>query len=198
MASDPSGLPPGKRLLWSLEGPLRSAISVLAEDLNPDGPREPYITIRRGQASEEDRHPISNEPITAQPVASLTVTEEYLSHWLDKWWTINQEGFDKDVQPAQGDEPPTFEPLVVTASNGEFVTIHDYVSAILRASHAGEDDYTPGAAADDERLLICAQNTEMVSAQDEREWLETLRWIFEENERRREQQGKASWQNPDG
>ncbi len=40
------------------------------------------------------------------------------------------EGFDDDVQPEPGEEPPTFDPLVVTASNGQFVTVHDYVSAV--------------------------------------------------------------------
>lgn len=48
----------------------------------------------------------------------------------DERWTINMKGFDEDVRPAPGDVPWRFEPLVVTASNGEFATMHDYVSAV--------------------------------------------------------------------
>ena len=55
--------------------------------------------------------------------------EENLGDWEDAWCDINYEGFDEDIQPAPEDLPPTFEPLVVTASSG-FVSIHDYVSAV--------------------------------------------------------------------
>lgn len=188
---------PGRRLLWNLQGPLSSAISVLAEDENPDGSREPYF--RHGDDG-TDRHPISNEPVTEQALATLTVTEENLSGWQDEWWNINGEGFDEDVQPWRGDLPPTFEPLVVTASNREFVSIHDYLSAvhpwlmarhkhILRARHVADDHYVPGLV--EERLLVLAQDTELVFVVDEQEWLADLRSNFEENRRRREQ-GSAS------
>jgi hypothetical protein len=191
----------GRRLFWTLQGPLDSAISVLGEDRNPDGPREPYLRHGDGDGGGDDLHPISNEPITEKPIATLTVTEEYLSGWQDEWWNINYEGYDEDVQPSPDDLPPTFEPLVVTASNGEFVSVHDYVSAvhpwlmarreqILRARHVADDDYAPGPV--EERLLVCAQDTELVVAEDEQEWLSTLRGIFEENRRRQAQQGSAS------
>ena len=113
----------GRRLLWNLQGPLSSALSVLAEDGNPDGPCEPYL-------NGNDRHPIGSESITEQPVVTSTVMEENLGDWEDAWCDINYEGFDEDIQPAPEDLPPTFEPLVVTASNGGFVSIHDYVSAV--------------------------------------------------------------------
>ncbi|KAG7288133.1 hypothetical protein NEMBOFW57_007656 [Staphylotrichum longicolle] len=187
---------PGRRLLWSLQGPLSSAISVLAEDENPnpDGPREPYF--RHGGDGTDRWHPISNEPVTEQRLTTLTVTEENLSGWQDEWWNINGEGFDEDAQPAPGDLPPTFEPLVVTASNGEFVSIHDYVSAvhpwlmagreqILRARHVADDHYVPGLV--EERLLVVAHDAELVFVVDEQEWLADLRSNFEENRRRREQ-----------
>ncbi|KXX75178.1 hypothetical protein MMYC01_209620 [Madurella mycetomatis] len=98
------------------------------------------------------------------------------------------EEFDEDVQPEPGDKPLKFEPLVVTASNGDSVTIHDYVSAvhpwltarreqIPRAKHVADDEYTPGTT--DEKLLVSADNADLVSAQDEKEWLATLRRAFE-------------------
>ena len=179
----------GRRLLWNLQGPLSSAISVLAEDGNPDGPREAYL-------HGNDRHPITNEPITEHPVVTLTVMEENLRDWEDAWWDLNYEGFDEDIQPAPEDLPPTFEPLVVTASNGEFVSIHDSVSAvhpwlmvrreqILLARHVADDDYMPGAV--EERLLVRAQDTELVNAEDEEEWLAALRSIFENRGRQEEE-----------
>jgi len=172
---------PGLRLLWRLKQPLQSAITVLAPDRNPDGPQEAYI----GPSGE--RHPIGDEPVTEQPVASLTVTEEFLSDWQDEWHTINMEGFDDDVQPDPEDVPPTFEPLVVTASNGRFVSINDYLEAvhpwllerrdqILRARHVADDDYELD---DTESLLIAVNDAELVRAEDEGEWLAALRWIFE-------------------
>ena len=184
----------GRRLVWTLQGPLSSAISVMAEHGNPDGPREPYL----GHGG--DRHPVSNDPVTEQPVATLTVMEEYLGDWQNEWYTINQEGFDEDededVEPEPEGQPPTFEPLVVTASNGEFVSIHDYVSAvhpwlmarreqILRARHVADDDYVPGP--DEERLMVSAHNTELVRAEDEQEGLQDLRSVFESTRHHQEE-----------
>ena len=185
---------PGRRLFWTLQGPPNSAISVLAEDCNPDGPREPYL--RQGT----DHHPVGDEPITTRPFVTLTVTEESIDGWRDEWDNINYEGFDEDVRPAPGDLPPTFEPVVVTASNGEFISVHDYVTVvhpwlmarraqILRARHVADDHYTPGEA--EERLLVVVQNAEMVVAEDEQEWLAVLRDSFVENGRRREQAEQA-------
>ncbi len=182
---------PGRRLLWTLQGPLSSSISVLGEDRNPDGPREPYLT------QDNARHPIGDEPITTLPVVTLAVSEENIDGWRDEWYNINYEGFDEDIRPAAGDLPPTFEPAVVTASNGEFVSIHDYVTVvhpwlmarreqILRARHVGDDHYTPGEV--EEKLLVVPQNTELVVAEDEEEWVELMREAFVENQRQREQE----------
>ncbi|KAL0934975.1 uncharacterized protein CTRU02_209566 [Colletotrichum truncatum] len=90
---------------------------------------------------------------------------------------INQEGFDEDVQPAPDDKPPTFEPLVVTASSGDFVTVHDFVSAvhpwltarrdlILRAKNVYNDTYLPGP---NEKLIVSAGYPEVVVANYEQE-----------------------------
>ncbi|KAK1750480.1 hypothetical protein QBC47DRAFT_438846 [Echria macrotheca] len=175
---------PGRRLLLRLKEPIHSAITVLATNLDPDGPQEAYFDPS-GQ-----HHAIGNEPVTEPPVASLTVTEEYLSDWQNEWYTINMEGLDDDDSEPE-DMPPTFEPLVVTASNGRFVSIQDYVGAvypwlmqrreqILRARHVAEEDYEPGADGEEEEaLLVALDDPELVRAEDEGEWLATLRGIFE-------------------
>ncbi len=176
----------GRRLLWSLQGPLSLAISVLAEACNPDGPREPYM---HGNG----RHPISHEPITEQPVLILAIKEEDLEGWQDAWWDLNYERFNEDALPALEDAPPTFVSLVVTATNGEFVSIHDYVltvntwlmkrrERILQARHVADDDYVPGAV--EERLLVLAHNPEMVNVKAEEELLPMLRSTIENNRRR--------------
>ncbi|KAL8388753.1 hypothetical protein RB599_010078 [Gaeumannomyces hyphopodioides] len=114
MSAPVNGLSPaGRRLYWTLQGPLASsAISVMPENLNPDAPHEPCY---RGQAPADDGtatawHPISQEPITEQPVASLTVMECNLDYWRDGWYDINIEPNDDlyelvdDKFVATGDE----------------------------------------------------------------------------------------------
>ncbi|KAK3904826.1 hypothetical protein C8A05DRAFT_13332 [Staphylotrichum tortipilum] len=184
---------PGRRLFWTLQGALDSAISVLGEDCNPDGPREPYLRAENNNL----HHPIGDEPITTRPYVTLTVTEENIDGWRDEWDDINYEGFDEDIRPSAADLPPTFEPVVVTASNGEFVSVHDYVTVvhpwlmarreqILRARHVADDHYTPGVV--EERMLVVVQNAEMIVAEDEQEWLATLRDTFAGTRRQREQE----------
>ncbi|KAH0439161.1 hypothetical protein CcaCcLH18_02956 [Colletotrichum camelliae] len=184
---------PGRRLYWTLQGPLSSALFVMPNNLDPDAPREAYF---QQTLSGTSWHPIAQEPVTEQPVASLTVQEVHLSDWQNEWYTMNQEGFDDDVQPAPEDFPLEFKPLVVTASSpGAFVTVQDFVSAvhpwlmgqrnqILRARNIDDEEYTPGP---DERLLITADSPESLSVEDEQEQLGTLRWLFD-GYRRTEQQ----------
>lgn len=175
----------GRRLYWTLQGPLESSISVLPEDLNPDAPREAYFYQT---LAETLWHPISHEAITEQPVASIIVEEEHLSDWQNQWYTLNQEGFDENIQPQPEDFPPEFQPLVVTASAADgFVTVHDFVSAvhpwlmglreqILRARNVEDEDYEPDP---DEKLVVAASSPESLSVEDEEEELATLRWLFQ-------------------
>ncbi len=176
----------GRRLLWHLQGPLRSAISVMGEDCNPDGPREPYI-------HGNDRHPISNDPITEQPMIIVVVIEKALDDWEDEWWDHNYERVGESILPTPEDLPQRSGPLLVTASNGEFVSVHDYVSVvhlwlmkrrekILQARHVADPDYVPGAF--EEKLLVSVHDAEVVDAGDEEEVLQMLREIFESNKRR--------------
>ncbi|KAH7355067.1 hypothetical protein BKA65DRAFT_581752 [Rhexocercosporidium sp. MPI-PUGE-AT-0058] len=155
---------PAKRLYWTLQAPLSTAITVMPLDLNPDTLREAYF---RQTLAGTTWHPVSESPISEPPVASV------------------EEGLDEADEP-EG-EPPEFGPLVVTASNGQYVMVHDYVIAvhpwlmeqkvqILKARNVVEDDdYEP---AGNERLLLQLDRPAMISAEDEDEWKESLRWRF--------------------
>lgn len=201
----------GARLYWTLQAPLESgaAVFVMREDLNIDAPLQAYYhgvpqqqapAPVTGAASSSSSgggsskwHPISQESITRLPVVSITVHEENLRDWADEWYTINQEGLDladdeeADHHNVDADGPPTVAPLVVTASNGSFVTIHDYLSAvhpwlmglrdqILCARNVADESYEPVG---NERLLVVPDRPELVVAEDEDEWLASLRWRFE-------------------
>ncbi|KAK0103222.1 hypothetical protein ONS95_005256 [Cadophora gregata] len=175
---------PAKRLYWTLQGPLSTSITVMPLDLNPDAPREAYF---RQTLAGTTWHPISESPLTEPPVSSLQVKETNLRDWRDNWWTGNQEGYDEDDDEPEG-EPPEFDlPLVVTASNGRYVTVHDYVTAvhpwlmeqreqILKARKVVEDDEYE--AVGNERLLVQMNKPAEICAEDEDEWKEMLRKRF--------------------
>ncbi|WYZ42400.1 hypothetical protein EsH8_VI_000099 [Colletotrichum jinshuiense] len=61
-----------KRLYLTLQGSTNSSIFVMAEDLNPDAPRESYFRQTLGGTT---WHPISQEPMTEKPAKSLKVEE---------------------------------------------------------------------------------------------------------------------------
>jgi hypothetical protein len=125
------------------------------------------------------------------------VTETHLRGWQDDWWGINMERFDDD-EPEPDEEPPLFEPLVVTASNGNSVTIGDYVAAvhpwlmerralILRARLTL--DHVFGEDPADERLVVSVHNTRVAEAKVEEEW--RRRWRLLED--RRTRMGEGAW-----
>ncbi|KAH7317038.1 hypothetical protein B0I35DRAFT_410149 [Stachybotrys elegans] len=167
-----------KRLYWVLHGSSGS-VNVLNRQCNPDGPRETYA----------DRHPIAHEPATAPQVAILTVGEDSLNYWQDEWWTINQEGYDEDVQPDPDEEPPLFKPLTIVASNGSFITINDYVSAlhpwliqrldlILRAKFVWDDHYTRDHSAS---WLVGLGRPALVRVEEKDNWHEMFRRRYEQS-----------------
>lgn len=174
---------PAKRLYGTLQGPVSTAVTVMPLDLNPDAPREAYF---RQTLAGTTWHPISESPITEIPVASIVIKETSLMYWRDEWWTLNQEGLDGVDEPEW--QPPEFEPLVVTASNGQYVTVHDYVTAvhswlmdhkeqIIKARNLVEDDeYEPEG---NERLLVQLDQPGEITAEDEDEWKQGLVWRFQ-------------------
>ncbi|KAL8305850.1 hypothetical protein RB597_003468 [Gaeumannomyces tritici] len=195
----------GRRLYWTLQGPLplaSSVVSVMPENLNPDAPHEPYYLGQTpaDAGTAEAWHPISQEPITERPVASLSVMEANLKHWRDGWYDTYIEPND-DLYPSDQEEfegmPPKFDPVVVTASNGQFVTIHDYLSTvhpwlverrllILRSRYELIDDNK--VVTGDERILVFADPPNSLDADLEDEGLRGLRWSFEREQQRRQQQ----------
>lgn len=191
--SRPLASPAARRLYWTLAGPLHSsAITVMPEDENPDAPREPYF---RGA---DDWHPISREPMCADwPQASITVHESKLQDWRHRWWDeFVAEGYDEEEPElmAEYEEgmPPTFdEPIVVHASDGRKVTVHDFVSAvhpwlmghrdnIVRATKNSDEG---ASIAGDERLMVVVVQPHSLSAWDEDEWHRSLKSACEKRQR---------------
>ncbi|KAL8421399.1 hypothetical protein RB596_002256 [Gaeumannomyces avenae] len=81
----------GRRLYWTLQGPLPLASSVvLVKEANLDYRRD---------------------------------------GWYDTYIEPNDDLYPSDQEGFEG-MPPKFDPVVVTASNGQFVTIHDYLSTV--------------------------------------------------------------------
>lgn len=199
----------GRRLYWTLQGPLTSAVSVIHDAIFPD-PSLPHEHYFRGQSPDGTAswHPISRESITKFPRSSLTVTEEFLHDWQNQWWTINAEGFNDMTGYDPGDrEPPTFDPVVVTASNGEFVTIHDFLTTLhpflmnhrdqlLRAMHLGEDeDYIPTG---EERVLIDMLRVDSLYAREEDELRRAWQRAVERNGGMGERLDESQWRRRNG
>ncbi|KAK4203022.1 hypothetical protein QBC40DRAFT_275272 [Triangularia verruculosa] len=208
---------PARRLIWTLQGPPSTAITVMPPDLNPSSPnREPFYRPPPAPNQPASFHQIFGEPISDPPAASITVQEEYLGDWRNEWYTLNQEGFDgsEPNEEEYSDMPPEFAPLVVTASpagpgNGEFVTVGDYIRAVhpwlmgLRRQIVKARDVAGLTGGDEDgqgvRLMVTADRPELVRVEEEGEWMGTLRWCWEEGERRRrEREEEESGQGQEG
>ena len=132
----------GMRLVWSLQDPLESAISVMPENLDPEAPREPYF---QQSSTGSNWHRISQEVLIESTVASVTVESADLSNWPSGWWLCHMEHADADDDdensgdenssngpcPAYSELPPReYDTLVVEASDKPYVTIHDYITTV--------------------------------------------------------------------
>lgn len=146
------------RLHWTLDGPLETAISVMAapyhDPAEPESAHEPYA--RAAPDGSTSWHPISEESIENPPTRSVTASiAEYID--LDEAWFVVHEGHSIEGEgpnwgplPAM-DSPADFVPdeephllrccgeerpwdmeeikLKLHASS-EFLTIHDFVSQV--------------------------------------------------------------------
>lgn len=74
-----------RRLHWTLQGPLSTAISVMDSNWNPNAPTEPYCQQLAPSAAVW--HSVSQEPLTTPKVSSISVVvdalEEYPDNWMD-------------------------------------------------------------------------------------------------------------------
>lgn len=118
----------GSRLICRIEEPIETAIYVMANRYDIDGPKEPFFT---GDPS-APLHPIAEASIYNQPISEMTIIDGTLEDYEHSWWAIH-EG-DVDANRAcegcgyrRGPPPPE---LVVKAEDKGFITIGDYVKAV--------------------------------------------------------------------
>ncbi|KAK4246222.1 hypothetical protein C7999DRAFT_33355 [Corynascus novoguineensis] len=131
-----------RRLRWSLNGPLATSVQAAAAD---DG------TITSW-------HAVAQSPFTEPKVSSVTIKVDPLEHWEWQWLEQNEPyPNDPDGSCAVGERPRDKDARLEVKAAGEFLTIHDYVSAVhpwlmglrgdllaaLALTAAGQDDPLP-------------------------------------------------------
>ncbi|QPH06532.1 hypothetical protein C2857_005064 [Epichloe festucae Fl1] len=183
--------PEAQRLRWTLPAPLTSAISVLDNAQNPDGPREPYF-----QESRSTWHPISEEPMSYPLQSSITVEIYQLDVWEHQWEEYHEHADpnDSDCVFAPSDDegpgelleccgeqrPKVPPPVVVTASNKEYITVHDYVSTVhsylmehFEDISAAENVWEGGVPPAGQKLVVSYDSLQLLMIIDESMYLPT-------------------------
>ncbi|KAK2012467.1 hypothetical protein LZ32DRAFT_658750 [Colletotrichum eremochloae] len=113
-----------KRIFWTLNGPLESAIQVAPKPYYELGDTmEPYF--RPGPAS--SWHPVSQEYLMEPQVTSITARVQCLDDWEDLWVELNRKCHDTKNHPLR---PRAKHIQLKVTTSGEFLTIHEYVSAV--------------------------------------------------------------------
>ncbi|WQF87926.1 hypothetical protein CDEST_12940 [Colletotrichum destructivum] len=120
--------PASRRLFWTLNGPLESAIQVAPSQYYEAGDvLEPYF--RAGDADVAPSwHPVSQESLMVPQVPTVTATIYCLDDWEQLWVELNRYCLDTKNDPRRPRSKDV--KLEVTAGNGTFLTVHEYVSAV--------------------------------------------------------------------
>lgn len=140
-----------QRIRWKPFGPLADSIYVAENSSEPSSPQQPY------QTGPTSFHPISASPLSEPPISSITVTQSDLEYWEEDWveehvphadddqavWidlppgTVREEEVDGDdgegrkLMRCCGTSRPVVPPaLTVRSTSQQFVTIHDYITAV--------------------------------------------------------------------
>ncbi|KAK2024074.1 hypothetical protein LX32DRAFT_115290 [Colletotrichum zoysiae] len=153
--------PEARRLFWSLDGPLESAVYIMASQRDPSS-LEPYF-------QNQTWHPFSQAPLTEPKVSSVTVAVDDLTEWEDSWLECHRGCSDPDYHKTNPDvqwgDLPDYDPtsdedgpthllkccgtqrprgkavsVVVSPAIGPFVTIHDYLSTVHPVLLSARDD----------------------------------------------------------
>jgi hypothetical protein len=150
--------------------------------INPDATtEEPYYQ----QAIDGDAvtwHAVSRAPLTEPKISSVTVEVDPLELWEYNWLQQNEPFPDEPTGfGVVGEQPRDKEVrLEVKAAPGEFLTVHDYVSAVhpwlmgLRGDilaalglEAQQDEALPA----DTRLMVAWFDPRYMTVVDEEEWV---------------------------
>ncbi|KAK4109031.1 hypothetical protein N656DRAFT_831756 [Canariomyces notabilis] len=174
-----------RRLRWSLNGPLATSIQVMKDrwvDPDPDAaPPEPYCQ-QEDDGTIASWHAVAQSPYTEPKVSSVTIRVDPLEHWEMDWLEMNEPyPNDPDGSCAVGERPVDKDARLEVKAAGEFLTIHDYVSAVhpwlmglrgdllaaLALTAAGQDDPLPPET----RLMAVCGWPDEVEVLREQDWL---------------------------
>ncbi|KAH6684970.1 hypothetical protein F5X68DRAFT_262827 [Plectosphaerella plurivora] len=198
-----------QRLVIRLEEPLSTAVSVMNERQDPDAPWEPYCTET---VNGPVWHPISQELLCNPPISSIKTKVGSLSNWEQAWlwvfddddlleppgdgvytiWGPPREGEEPDDDETglslmyhQGEHrPPNYDkPLVVTARDKPYLTVHEFLTVIHPYLVARRQDmlgslivstqYDPALPADTK--LIAGGNIQTLNVETEENWKDSKR-----------------------
>ncbi|KAI3539358.1 hypothetical protein CSPX01_09021 [Colletotrichum filicis] len=125
--------PATKRLFWTLNGPLESAIQVTPNHYyEPGDVMEPYFRPISAEefasGLEPSWHPVSQESLMAPPVTTVTVRVEALDSWEELWVELNRYCVADTLTDPNRPRAKDVQLEVTTA--GTFLTIHEYISVV--------------------------------------------------------------------
>ncbi|OIW26712.1 hypothetical protein CONLIGDRAFT_683667 [Coniochaeta ligniaria NRRL 30616] len=148
----------GKRLFWTLNGPLENSIQVAPDRwYEPGTVMEPYF--RPALDGAPSWHPVSRESLMEPEVSSVTVRVGCIDDWELLWVDLHYDCYDADdarhperwgrnpdiddaddanaalsrkyLQECNGQKRPRAkETQLVVTTSGAFLTVHEYVSAV--------------------------------------------------------------------
>ncbi|KJZ68711.1 hypothetical protein HIM_11902 [Hirsutella minnesotensis 3608] len=138
------------RLRWEISSDISRAVRVLDKATDGGSVQRPYVTYSADGIA--NIHPVSSAPITQPPVSLIRVSIDEPNYWGREWARAQEHNTDsnkdKSSEQAFADDadenavarrpnfpcgdPRSGSPLVLElkASAQDFVTIHEYISAI--------------------------------------------------------------------
>ncbi|KAL0938357.1 uncharacterized protein CTRU02_204967 [Colletotrichum truncatum] len=115
------------RLFWTLNGPLESAIQVAPNPYyEPGDVMEPYFRPAADGLAPV-WHPISQESLMGPKIDTITVRIRCIDSWEELWVELNRDCTDTKNDPRR---PRAKDTQPEATAGGEFLTIHEYVSAV--------------------------------------------------------------------
>lgn len=186
-----------RRLFWTLNGEISKAISVLEQPGVPDGPQEPYI---RETPYGTSLHPVAQKALFEPKVSSITVRVHQFEVWEENWDEAHRHAelndpdciFANDIGDKQNsmptllrccdeDRPHRISPLVVTPKEGQFVTVHDYVSSVhlwlmeLRDDIISAKKELWGDTLREDELMVTIFNPAYLYIDEAERWMSSMR-----------------------
>lgn len=115
-------------MICRIEEPIETAIYVIANRYDIDGPKEPFFT----SDPSAPLHPIAEASIYNQPISEMIIVEGTLEQYEYSWDSIHEGDVDNNracegCDYRRGPLPPE---LVVKAGDKGYITLGDYVKAV--------------------------------------------------------------------